>query len=135
MGNFTATIIDEFTFDGDKIVTELRRLKRKHVGKLSPFFTEVENNGTVKLSFKDQISLQAELETILPECIVKIEGLKDKSGNALKLSEIIEDFYFMPLFQHWMGVLMSQSFLRSTEEKKSDPQQPAVASGATAVVT
>lgn len=134
MSNFTTTFTHQSVFDGDTVKVELRRLKRKHVAKLSPFFAQAES-GEIKLKFADQLQLLEVLEHILPECVVSIDGLKDKGNNALKLSDIIEDIYFMPLFQGWMGALVSSSFMKGDEEKKSVPQPPAVSSVGPAVAT
>lgn len=127
MGNFTQTFMHESEFDGDKIRVELRRLKRKHVAKLSPFISQ-HADGAMRLTFDQQMPLLAVLEEILPECIANLEGLKDRGNNALKIGDIIEDVYFMPLFSEWLTALLTNSFMRTPDEKKSEPLPPAAPS-------
>lgn len=125
MTQFTSTFVHESEFDGDHVLAEFKRLKRKHVAKLSPFFVAAEG-GEVKfrLSMTQQIEILAVLEDILPDVVVRLEGLKDKGGNALKIADIVDSIYFMPLLQSWMGALLQNSFLGATDEKKSAAPLP-----------
>lgn len=124
MSQFTSTFVHESEYDGDKVCVEFRRLKRKHLAKLSPFMSKAAD-GEIKIKFTDQMEIMAILEELLPDVVVMLTGLKDKKGDVLKLADIIEDAYFMPLFQQWLGVLLSNSFLKVDDAKKSEAPQPA----------
>lgn len=125
MSKFTSSFPFETEFDGDKVFCKLRRLKRKHVAKLSPFMVAAES-GEMKIRFTDQMQLLEALETILPECIDgDLNGLRDADGNALKLAQIVDDIYFMPLYQQMMSALLHNSFLKVEDEKKSVAPPPA----------
>lgn len=134
MGNFTQTFTHESEFDGDKIRVELRRLKRRHIAMLSPFIAQ-HADGAMRLTLDQQMPLLAVLEGILPECIVQIDGLKDRGNNALRIDDIIENVYFMPLFSEWLSALLTNSFMRAPDEKKSEPQPPGAPSDGTAATT
>lgn len=124
MSNFTSTFVFESDFDGDHVIVELQRLTNDQVNKLSPFFSKLDG-GELKIRFADQMEIIGILGQILPGCVVRLEGLKDKAGNALTLDKIIGRVYFMALFQAWLGALLKHSFLSEDEGKKSEAQPAA----------
>lgn len=122
MSYFTKKIIKTYEFEGDTVVVEMDRLKKKDAIKLAPKLGEPDEEGNFKLSFADQMEFTKAADDMLTKYVTKFEGLKDADGNAMQLADVCGDesaSYFMTLLSNIFGDLMSNSFAKVEDEKKS----------------
>ena len=126
MGNFTRQITKTYSFDGDQISIVFRRLKRHEALQLAPFFKE--ENGETVMTFKDQLEMSNAVCDLLPDVILFLDGLVIDGVNVNyqsgQESEGFEDFvsnaYFLPLHTELMTDILDSSFVKETDEKKSE---------------
>lgn len=120
MGNFTKQITKTYEFDGDIVTVTMTRLRRIDAMVLTPFIKQY-GDGSVKMSFGEQIDFINTAADILPNCIKSFSGLFIEGVEVTRESEefniIMEDMYFMSLLSDILKDITVASFV-SNEEKK-----------------
>ena len=122
MSNFTPKVKFETGFDGDQISMQLRRLKQVDAVKVAPYMIP-ENDGTVKMSFENQLKFTEVMLDLLPNYIEDFQGLFDADGNVISLEDAIAETYFQELIGRIAGRLMAISSPEENEGKNSQAGQ------------
>jgi hypothetical protein len=118
MSKFTPLVKFETSFEGDKVVIQLRRLKRKAMMKLTPFLTEGDE-GDGKL---DEMAIMGVATEILPEHVASFKGLFQADGTEITFKEAIEESYFMGLITEMIQELFRISKLDEDDAENSQGQ-------------
>ena len=109
--SYKKTFTISIPFDGEDVVFTLRRLKRKDVIKLMPYINMGED-GEVNMSLEDQIRMVDVAAGFVGEYI--------ESVSPISPEDLLEEAYYLPLLGQVIGELVSHSFPRAEEGKKSD---------------
>lgn len=123
--------IKEFTvtkeFEDEPYKVTMKRMKRKDALKLTPFMSEPDENGEVKLSFQDKMDMLDVAADMLPKYITGIEYNGEIHDSKSELAtNIIEEAYFMALAGELIGELVDHSFTKDkTKIKKPQPSTSA----------
>lgn len=132
MGHFTQAVEERITFDGDELVLTLRRMQNKHLLHIAPHLAGGNAPGTNAGLLLRSAALVDASKEMLRECVVGFQGLKDKAGNSMAFSDILEEAYFLPLLDQVLGRLLQISVMTEVDAKKSAAPPPAASLGANA---
>lgn len=126
MSGFTKALTRTYNFDGDAVRVCFRRMNRVEAMKIGPFI-ELQNNGTMKASFKDNLSFIDSAAEIIEGCVISVSGLTidGKEINAQSdewKNDVLGGTYFMSLMQSIFGDILANSFANGDEVGKSQPQ-------------
>ena len=121
MSGFTPSVNFTLEFDGDTIDVTCKRLKRKDMIKLSPYIN-VDEDGGVKMSFESQMKMFDVMSNLLPEYIIKFDGLTQSDGSKIDIKGALAESYFNSLTGDLISNLMRISSLSEEESKNSDVQ-------------
>lgn len=129
MSNFTANVIHQTEFDGDRVTVSIKRARRKDMQLLSPCMRQ-DKEGNIKVTLDDSLGFMEIAEKIFPDRIESLSGLTDKSGLTLGVDDMLGASYFLPLITDIMTAFINGSIFREEETvKKSEDmsvdQQPA----------
>lgn len=131
MGNFTLTIKKYYKFDGDHITVVMRRLSRvnallitPHINKIASADVEGDN---ATMAPETAMEYMEAAGKVLRESIVSIDGMfiegqEVKPDNKL-LDTVLDSIYFLNFIMDVTNDLVSESFMRESDEKKSEEQQ------------
>jgi len=123
MSKFTKSFRVELDFEGDHLVLVMERMKRKDALKLVPYMGAPDADGTVNISFGDQITVMNVAADLLPKYVKSLTGLVDEDGEAMTIEMIVDEAYFLTLIGQILNHLMVKSFIGEAEVKKSNAQQ------------
>ena len=134
MGNFTLNIKKEYSFDGDNIVVVMRRLSRvnallitPHINKIASADVEGDN---ATMAPETAMEYMEAAGKVLRESIVSIEGMfiegKQVKANDQLFETVLDSIYFLNFIMDVTNDLVSESFMRESDEKKSEEQQQGV---------
>ena len=125
MSKFVRQHVAEREFEGDHVRVVLRGMKRHHAISISRF-VHTEPDGTVKM-IGEQEELLPELDAVLKDCVVSLEGLTDSEGNPVTIDDVLGEMYFMDLSSWILTELMNNSRVeeKGDDEKNSGAPQPA----------
>lgn len=119
MSKFTPLVEYETGFEGDTVTMKIRRMTRADQQNLIPFMGDVDDEGQLKMSFKDENELSNAMLGLLPQNIKEFAGLKDESGEDISLETAIKETYFMGLISEILMKLMEVSNIKAEDKKKS----------------
>lgn len=129
MSNFSKRFTKEISFDGDEVVVEMRRMKRKDALKLSTFMSVGDGDDEVKMSFTDQFEMIDVAADMLPKYLISIKGLfiddvevSISDDDTMKI--VYEEAYFISLLSEIISVLMQKSFLNEDGVEKKSVKSP-----------
>ena len=122
MSRFTRTIDEVIDFDGDRIRLTLRRMLNSHMILLAPMLSSTDQLQESAIGRAAKINEEA--KTVLSECVVKFEGLRDADGASISLDEAMHEVYFLPLFEAILAKILRASVLTEDDEKKSVATAP-----------
>ena len=122
MSNFTPLVPFSIEFDGDNITMNLRRMKKKLLMKIAPFFddSEVDKSGKLKLTIESQLVLVNMMEDVLPNQVENFDGLMAKDNTTIPLEDMIPEAYFLELSSDIFGEIFKIS--NPNLGKKDDPK-------------
>ena len=123
MSKFTKSIIRKFEFEDDLVEVTLERMKRKDAMKLMPFVGEPDEDGTVKMTFSNQMEMLDMTGDLLPKYVKRISGLVDADGADVSVDTMCDEAYFLDLIGKIVQELMESSFMTKAERKKSNASQ------------
>ena len=113
MSNFTPLVRHEYEFEGDTVVVEFSRLKRKHMLGAMPALKKLQDSQGADKEDDLNEAINDVLNSIvdvIPEYVVKLEGLSDAEGHAVDIETVCSTFYFMKLIiQIAVGMLEASS--------------------------
>lgn len=119
MSNYLPKKPQTLEYEGDIITFEVSSMDRQDFQKMVPFMDQQED-GTIKMSFKDKMVFAEQLSTFLPTYIHNFVGLKDGNGDAVALEVVVKDTYFMDLAQKLLTLIFAASKMDKDTAKKSE---------------
>lgn len=126
MGNFTKSVTNTYSFDGDQIQVTFRRLKRHEALQLTPYFSQ--EDGDTTMTFKDQMEMSSAVCDLFPDIILSLSGLYidgkevvyKKGDKDTDFDEFVSNAYFLTVHTELMTDILNDSFVKESEEKKSE---------------
>jgi hypothetical protein len=117
MSGYTSLVKKQYTFEGDTVEVQFRRMKRKHMLKLIPVMNEyneaLEVEETGGEAPKPSSELVENLLTVVmghaTEYVSYLTGLKDSEGADVGITEVFEEMYFLELATEIAEDLMEES--------------------------
>ena len=103
MSNFTPLVTKEYEFEGDKVKVTFKRLTRKQMLDAIPLMNKINDLNSNDADLESTESLTAindflnDIIDELPSSVIELEGLNDADGNAVSITTVVDDMYFMKL--------------------------------------
>jgi len=108
MSGFIKSLTKTIEYEGDKIAIEYTGLKRKHSVAISDLLLDISNTDGSEMQKLSMRLLNAAIDAgVFEDCVIKFEGLKDGHGNALAISDVVNEQYFIPLLSEIFELIMS----------------------------
>lgn len=135
MSKFTKNFTVTKEFDGDTVIVNMSRMKRKDALKLAPYMNKITDGDTTKLTFEDNMQMVDAAANLLPKYVNSITGLYIDETEVTKDSELftdmLEEVYFMELVSELIGDLVQNSFLQNVKKSEALPGNTSVESRTT----